>query len=168
MPPMVPSILGGNERGVPRPYSLINPVEAYVLQTWPENMIWRSCRISKTKLYAELENEEGRTEAELKKKKKARGPSKGLALDAYVSKNGRHKIEVDEKYRRPILASDACTAYCRNIGFIIRDRVPVLWTEWKDVPQSVKDALDNAMSVWSEVPSFLLHTWCDEVQTVNW
>ncbi|KAL6576818.1 hypothetical protein OROMI_011094 [Orobanche minor] len=100
MPPHVPPIPGINGRGFRQSYNLINPVEAYVFQAWPENMIWRSCRISKTKLYAELaelENE-GRTEAEPKKKKKTRGPSNGLALDAYVSKNGRHKIAVNEKY----------------------------------------------------------------------
>ncbi|KAL6572615.1 hypothetical protein OROMI_013573 [Orobanche minor] len=96
---------------------------------------------------SELENEKGRTEAEPKNKKKTRGPSKGLALDAYVLKNGRHQITVDEKYQRPILASDSCTAYCCNVGFVIRDRVPVLWAEWKDVPQCVKEALNNAMSV---------------------
>ncbi|KAL6494395.1 hypothetical protein OROGR_031195 [Orobanche gracilis] len=171
MPPLIPSIPEFDQNGVRQPYRMVSPMEAYVFQAWPENMIWRSCRISKMKLYLELAecgNEEGRTEIEPKKKKKTRGPSKGLALDTYVSKNGRHKIVVDEKYRRPLLASEACTAYSRNIGFLIRDRVPVLWAEWKDVPRCVKDALNNAMTVWFEIPSFLLNTWCDEVQNVKY
>ncbi|KAL6545826.1 hypothetical protein OROGR_009700 [Orobanche gracilis] len=151
MPPLIPSISEFDQNGVCQPYRMVSPMEAYVFQAWPENMIWRSCRISKMKLYSELAecgNEEGRTEIEPKKKKKTRGPSKGLALDTYVSKNGRHKIVVDEKYRRPLLASEACMAYSRNIGVLICDRVPVLWAEWKDVPRCVKDALNNAMTVW--------------------
>ncbi|KAL6529047.1 hypothetical protein OROHE_014791 [Orobanche hederae] len=165
MPPQVPSIPGVDERGVRRSYSMVNPVEAYVFQAWPENMIWQTCRISKTKLFSELvqlENEEGRTKAESKKKKKTRVPSKGLTLDAYVSKNGRHKIPVDEKYRRSILASNACSTYCHNVGFVIRDRVPVLWAEWKDVPKCVKDALNNAMSVWYKSWKNELHMFWSE------
>ncbi|KAL6522311.1 hypothetical protein OROHE_016864 [Orobanche hederae] len=112
-------------------------------------MIWRTYPKSKVKLHAELakEKEDVRTEAESKKENKTRGPSKGLALDSYVSKNSYHKIIVDEKYWRPILASDAfaCMIYCRNVGFIIRGRVPILWAEWKYVPQYVNDVFNNAM-----------------------
>ena len=37
--------------------------------------------------------------------------------------------------------------YSGRVGALIRDRVPMLWSDWGEVPQEVKDMVHNAMSV---------------------
>ncbi|KAL6500777.1 hypothetical protein OROGR_027285 [Orobanche gracilis] len=134
-------------------------------------MIWRTARRSKGKLIEDLQSEADdvarlSTPEEKKKKKKTRGPSKCYALDRHVADNGRHTIPVN-KYGAPVLSSDGAVAYRRYIGVLIRDRGPMLWVEWKDVPMCVKESLNNAMSVWFDIPPSLLHTWCDAEQSTN-
>ncbi|KAL6534918.1 hypothetical protein OROGR_013593 [Orobanche gracilis] len=150
MPPMVPTIPEVDDTGRPLTSSLISPTEAYIFVPWSENMIWRSARRSKGKLVDDLRCEADdlarlATPEEKKQKKKTRGPSKS-----------------------PVLSSDGAVAYRRYIGVLIRDRVPMLWAEWKDVSMCVKESLNNAMSVWFDIPSSLLHTWCDEEQSTKY
>ncbi|KAL6505429.1 hypothetical protein OROHE_022808 [Orobanche hederae] len=162
--PVIPEVGAGESQRLLK----ITPQEAYIFEPWPENMVWRSCRISKTKLKEDLKKEaEGENMASgQEKKQKTCGTLKGLTVDIFVRNNGRHEISLDRN-QRPKMGYTAVAAYTQNIGFVIRDRVPMLWPEWKDVPQCVKDALNNAMSVWFVVPSILLNNWCDEVQATK-
>ena len=45
------------------------------------------------------------------------------------------------------LDSDAASKYSGGVGAVIRDRVPMLWPDWSEVPQTVKNRVNNAMSV---------------------
>ena len=43
--------------------------------------------------------------------------------------------------------SEAAGKYNGGVGAVIRDKVPMLWADWSEVPQEVKNRVNNAMSV---------------------
>ena len=51
------------------------------------------------------------------------------------------------------LDSDAASKYNGGVGAVIRDKVPILWPDWSEVPQIVKNRVNNAMSVNNLIPS---------------
>ena len=77
-------------------------------------------------------------------KKRTRGPNSGKGLTALVESSGKTVSlvkpngDVDPK---------AGGMYSTRVGGLIRDKVPMLWPEWSDVPQHVKNQVWNAMSV---------------------
>ena len=58
---------------------------------------------------------------------------------------GRIPIDTDED-GHAVSGGKSRTYSCR-MGALIRDRVPMLWSDWGGVPQEVKDMVHNAMSV---------------------
>ena len=75
--------------------------------------------------------------------KRTRGPNSGKALTDEVRRRGRLSL------MRPDggVDSDAASKYSTRVGGVIRDKVPMVWPEWSDVPQQVKNQVNNAMSV---------------------
>ena len=54
------------------------------------------------------------------------------------------------------LDSDAASKYSGGVGTVIRDRVPMLWPDWSEVPQVVKNRVNNAMSVTNLIQKHLI------------
>ena len=46
--------------------------------------------------------------------------------------------------------------YASRVGGLIRDKVPMLWPEWSDVPDDVKNQVWNAMSVSNLIRKHLI------------
>ena len=66
-----------------------------------------------------------------------------------------HKIEI----KTPGDAEEYGSTYAVFIGGVIRDKVPVLWLKWADVPNEVKTEVNNAASVscFTNVISVCMH-----------
>ena len=77
--------------------------------------------------------------------KKKRGPVTGKALEKMVSTVGRIAIDIDGDGH--VVSGGKSRTYAGRVGALIRDRVPMLWSDWGEVPQEVKDMVHNAMSV---------------------
>ena len=77
--------------------------------------------------------------------KKKRGPVTGKALKKMVSTMGRIPIDTDGDGHA--VSGGKSRMYSGRVGSLIRDRVPMLWSDWGEVPQEVKDMVHNAMSV---------------------
>jgi len=77
--------------------------------------------------------------------RKKRGPVTGKALEKTVSTSGRIVIDTDEGGN--VVSGGKTRMYSGRVGALIRDRVPMLWSDWGEVPQEVKDMVHNAMSV---------------------
>ena len=54
------------------------------------------------------------------------------------------------------LDSDAASKYNGGVGFVIRDKVPMLWPDWSELPQTVKNRVNNAMSVSNLIRKHLI------------
>ena len=77
--------------------------------------------------------------------KKKRGPVTGKALEKIVGTVGRIVIDTDGDGH--IVSGGKSRTYFGRVEALIRDRVPMLWSDWGEVPQEVKDMVHNAMSV---------------------
>jgi len=77
--------------------------------------------------------------------RKKRGPVTRKALEKTVSTSGRIVIDTDGDGN--IVSGGKTRMYSGRVGALIRDRVPMLWSDWGEVPQEVKDMVHNAMSV---------------------
>ncbi len=77
--------------------------------------------------------------------KKKRGPVTGKALEKIVGTSGRIVIGTDGD--GDVVSGGKSRTYSGRVGALIRDRVPMLWSDWGEVPQEVKDMVHNAMSV---------------------
>ena len=76
--------------------------------------------------------------------KNTRGVVNYDALKRRVITSGRIVIhETDGQNVHP----DSSRTYAGFIGGLIRDKVPMLWSRWSQVPQEVKDEVNNAASV---------------------
>ncbi|KAL6179230.1 hypothetical protein ACLB2K_050746 [Fragaria x ananassa] len=75
--------------------------------------------------------------------KKKRGPVTGKALEKIVGTVGRIVINTDGDSH--IVSGGKSRTYSGLVGALIRDRVPMLWSDWGEVPQEVKDMVHNAM-----------------------
>ncbi|XP_021718162.1 uncharacterized protein LOC110685917 isoform X1 [Chenopodium quinoa] len=73
-------------------------------------------------------------DSQKKKKKKPRGPSKGLK-----SKSGVPRVLEWDEFYRPI--GKWVTEYKTHVGEISRAKVSILIKDWKEVPQGIKDIL---------------------------
>ena len=62
-----------------------------------------------------------------------------------VSTMGRIPIDTDGDGH--VGSGGKLRTYSSCVGALIRDRVPMLWSDWGEVPQEVKDMVHNAMSV---------------------
>ena len=62
-----------------------------------------------------------------------------------VSTMGRIPIDTDGDGHA--VSGGKSRMYSGRVGALIRDRVPMLWSDWGEVPQEVKDMVHNAMSV---------------------
>ena len=85
-------------------------------------------------------------------KKRTRGPNSGKALTALVERSGRLRLVKPDGG----VDSDAAGKYATRVGGLIRDKVPMLWPEWSDVPQEVKNQVNNAMSVSNLIRKHLI------------
>lgn len=52
--------------------------------------------------------------------------------------------------------SNAASKYNGAVGAVIRDKVPMLWPDWSDVPRAVKNRVNNAMSVSNLIRKHLI------------
>ena len=52
--------------------------------------------------------------------------------------------------------SDAASKYSTRVGGVIRDKVPMFWPKWSEVPQEVKNRVNNAMSVSNLIRKHLI------------
>ena len=77
--------------------------------------------------------------------KKKRDPVTWKALEKIVGTVGRIVINTDGDGH--IVSGGKSRTYSGRVGALIRDRVPMLWSDWGEVPQEVKDMVHNAMSV---------------------
>ena len=77
--------------------------------------------------------------------KKKRGPVTGKALEKMVGTSGRIVIRTDGD--GDIVSGGKSRTYFGRVGALIRDRVTMLWSDWGEVSQEVKDMVHNAMSV---------------------
>ena len=86
------------------------------------------------------------------KKKRTRGPNTGKLLNDEVKNRGRLSL------LRPDgrVDSEAGGKYSSRVGGVIRDKVPMLWPEWSEVPQTVKDRVNNAMTVSNLIRKHLI------------
>ena len=86
-------------------------------------------------------------------KKKTRGPNTGKLLQAEVERRGRLSLVRPDGR----VDSDAGGGkYSSRVGGVIRDKVPMLWAEWSEVPQEVKNRVNNAMSVSNLIRKYLI------------
>ncbi|KAL6199893.1 hypothetical protein ACLB2K_029675 [Fragaria x ananassa] len=81
--------------------------------------------------------------------KKKGGPVTGKALEKIVGTVGRIIINTDGDGH--IVSGGKSRTYSNRVGALIRDRVPMLWSDWGEVPQEV----------WFEVPEHLKDSWAD-------
>ena len=86
--------------------------------------------------------------------KKKRGPVTGKALEKIVGTLGRIVIGTDGD--GDVVSGGKSRMYSGRVGALIRDRVPMLWSDWGEVPQEVKDMVHNAMSVSLQNASIIL------------
>ena len=77
--------------------------------------------------------------------KKKRGPVTGKGFEKMVGTVGRIVIDTDGDGH--VVSGWKSRTYAGRVGALIRDRVPMLWSDWGEVPQEVKDMVHNAMSV---------------------
>ena len=85
-------------------------------------------------------------------KKRTRGPNSGKALTAEVERRGRLRLVKPDGG----LDSYAAGRYSTRVGGLIRDKVPMLWPEWSEVPQEVKNRVNNAMTVSNLIRKHLI------------
>ncbi len=85
------------------------------------------------------------TGAVKRKKKNKRGVVTNKALDKIVAASGVIKIQFGSN-GRPV-DSELGNKYARAVGGTIRDKLPMLWSTWKRVPDTVKETLRLAMTV---------------------
>lgn len=85
-------------------------------------------------------------------KKRTRGPNTGKALTLEVERSGRLRLLKPDGS----LDLQAEGKYSSRVGGLIRDKVPMLWPEWSDVPLDVKDQVWNAMSVSNLIRNHLI------------
>ena len=71
-----------------------------------------------------------------------------------VSNVGRIVIDTDGDGH--VVSGGKSRTYAGRVGALIRDRVPMLWSDWGEVPQEVKDMVHNAMSVSLQNASIIL------------
>ena len=64
--------------------------------------------------------------------KKKRGPVTGKVLEKTVSTLGRIVIDTDGDGH--IVSGGKSRTYSSRVGALIRDRVPMLWSYWGEVP----------------------------------
>ena len=85
--------------------------------------------------------------------KKTRGPNTGKLLSLEVERRkSRFRLLTPDG----VLDLDAEGKYSSRVGGLIRDKVPMLWAEWSDVPDEVKDQLFNGMSVSNLIRKHLI------------
>ena len=76
------------------------------------------------------------------------------ALKRHVQLSG--KIVTHEGDGRTLIPDNGRT-YSGYIGGLIRDKVPMLWSRWSQVPREVKDEVNNAASVCNFFFSCLIY-----------
>ena len=64
--------------------------------------------------------------------RKKRGPIIGKALEKTVSTSGRIVINTDGDGN--VVSGGKTRMYSGRVGALIRDRVPMLWSDWGEVP----------------------------------
>ena len=77
--------------------------------------------------------------------RKKRDPVTRKTLEKTVSTSGRIVIDTDGDEN--VVSCGKTRMYSGRVGALIRDRVPMLWSDWGEVPHEVKDMVHNAMSV---------------------
>ena len=85
-------------------------------------------------------------------KKRTRGPTSGKALNALVRAHGRLRLVKPDGG----VDSEAAGKYSTHVGGLIRDKVPMVWPDWSEVPQAVKNRVNNAMSVSNLIRKHLI------------
>ena len=74
--------------------------------------------------------------------RKKRGPVTGKTLEKTVSTSGMIVIDTDGDGN--VVLGGKTRMYSGRVGALIRDRVSMLWSDWGEVPQEVKDIVHNA------------------------
>ena len=70
---------------------------------------------------------------------KTRGPNTGKLLSQEIQRRGGRRYRLLTPDGR--IDIDAEAKWSSRVGGLIRDKVPMLWAEWSDVPDEVKDQL---------------------------
>ena len=86
------------------------------------------------------------------KQSKTRGPNTGKLLSLEVERRGRLRVLTPDGR----IDLDAEAKWSSRAGGMIRDKVPMLWAEWSDVPLDVKVQVWNAMSVSNLIRKHLI------------
>lgn len=89
---------------------------------------------------------EPQNNASQEKKKKPRGPSKGLK-----SMPGVPRVLDWDEFNRPV--GKWSKAYKVHVGEISRAKVSILFKDWDEVPKGIKDTL------WEDVKVIII-VWC--------
>lgn len=77
--------------------------------------------------------------------KNKRGPVINKHLEDHVKRHG--KIELRAGADGLPENADVGNKYVRAVGPLIKSKCPMLWGRWKDVPQEVRNLLDNDIGV---------------------